>query len=689
VNRLAGETSSYLRQHQNNPVDWYPWGDLAFERALEEDRPVLLSVGYSACHWCHVMAHESFEDPDLAAIQNRLFVNIKVDREERPDVDRIYMDALQALTGGGGWPMTVFLLPDGRPFFAGTYFPPDDRPGLPGFRRVMESLAAAYRDRREEVVASAERLTQALAPAPLVPAPLDGMRMAEILASAEERLLRGVDREYGGFGGAPKFPQCAALDFLLTREALSQSQPAGEVVQSALQAMAQGGIRDHLGEGFHRYSVDQRWAVPHFEKMLYDNAQLLRLYLRSWQARGQAAHLDMARRAADFLIDQLRLPAGGFAASLDADTEQGEGAYYAWSEAELVEALGQDRLQLAITLFGGPGDARTEQGDMVLRGGAHAEVPSLAEGELTSARQTMVRQLAMVRSRRPPPGRDDKLIVGWNALAIVALSELALATGESGYLEEALRGADVIVNQASVDGRLCHLFDGTAARFSATLEDLAGFALACLALHEVTGQGRWFDLALEQATRIEAEYADPEGPGWFDSPANHDRNLKVRPRSLEDGAQASGVSQMAELCLRLHALTGDDSWRIRVTEFLSAMTTAMERFPSAFAALLSVMAVLESGQIELALICSDQDRAHWPLLERARSRLRPELAVGVGRLAPGQREATSGPPLVFQRTQIDGSLTAYVCRGFTCRLPVTDGEALERELGRAVPPRLG
>src|SRR5487761_1360149 len=370
MNHLSEETSPYLIQHRDNPVDWYPWGEAAFRRAGAEDRPILLSVGYSACHWCHVMAHESFENPALAQLQNQLFVNNKVDREERPDVDRVYMDALQALTGSGGWPMTVFLLPDGRPFFAGTYFPPEDRPGLPGFRRVMESVAGAYRDRRAEVVASAERLSQALVPAPLIsPEPTDP-HFAQVLDAAETRLIRSADLEYGGFGGAPKFPQCAALEFLLSRAVTRRSPAAAEVVRCTLDAMAQGGIRDQLGEGFHRYSVDRRWAVPHFEKMLYDNAQLVRLYLHSWQAHGDPQHLELAQRTADFLIHQMGLPGGGFAASLDADSAAGEGAYYAWTREQLEAVLSPAQIDLAEELFGGTGAARTDQGGWVLRGGA-------------------------------------------------------------------------------------------------------------------------------------------------------------------------------------------------------------------------------------------------------------------------------------------------------------------------------
>ncbi len=684
MNRLGEETSPYLRQHRDNPVDWYPWGEEAFRRAREENRPILLSVGYSACHWCHVMAHESFEDPLLADVQNRLFVNIKVDREERPDVDRVYMDALQALTGGGGWPMTVFLLPDGRPFFAGTYFPPQDRAGLPGFRRVMEALAGAYRERYQDVVESADRLSEALRPAPLISAaPVESV-LGATLAAAEERLIQSADLEFGGFGGAPKFPQAAVLDFLLTREVLNQSAAARAVVLRTLDAMADGGIRDQLGEGFHRYSVDRRWAVPHFEKMLYDNAQLVRLYLRGWLVHGTPRHLDVARHTADFLIDQMELPGGGFAASLDADTAEGEGAFYAWTTEQLSAALGPERLELALELFGGQGDAHTDQGGLVLRGGRSSAAPGGAEeADRRSIRQSMVETLERDRSRRLQPGRDDKLIVGWNALAIAALAELAVVAGESRYLESAARAAEVIVAKASVGGQLHHLFDGTRARFVATLDDLAAMALAALALHETTGAPRWFDLAVDIAKRIERDYRDAEGPGWFDVPLDHDPHLKARPRTLEDGAQPSGVSLTTELFLRLDALMGGGPWLERATDVLQAMSSAMVRFPSSFGALLCAAALLERGPIQLALVVPTGDLAHWPLLLRARSRLRPQLVVGVGQVRSGRASAEQGAPLVLDRPLLDGDPTAYVCQGFACRLPVTDGPGLERELDGA------
>jgi uncharacterized protein YyaL (SSP411 family) len=683
VNRLARETSPYLLQHQNNPVDWYPWGEEPFLRARREDRPILVSVGYSACHWCHVMAHESFEDPVLAAVQNRLFVSIKVDREEHPDVDRVFMDVVQALTGGGGWPMTVFLLPDGRPFFAGTYFPPQDRMGLPGFGRVLGSVAQAYRERREEVVATAEKLSLALAPAPLVPASPSEELLTRTTAAAEGRLLGAADPDNGGFGGAPKFPQCAVLEFLLARHVLNHKEASWEVVERALQGMAAGGIRDQLDEGFHRYSVDGRWAVPHFEKMLYDNAQLARIFLHAWQAHHHPGHLDLARRTLDFLLRRMELPGGGFAASLDADTAAGEGAPYLWSTEEVALVVGEERLALAQRLFSGPGEAVTDQGGWVLRGGQDlaglAEELGVTAAELEAEREAMVGLLAAARAARPQSGRDPKLIVGWNALAILALCEFATASGEQAYLEAARRCARAILEKARVGGQLHHLFDGSTARFPAALDDLAGMGLAALALHEATGDSTWFELGLELAQMAEADYRDPDGPGWFDTPIGPGSNLPVRSRTLEDGAQPSGVSLMAELCLRLHALTGDTGWHDRAQAAMAALSSAADRFPSAFGALLTVMAVSQAGLVELALLAPDHS-SHSELLQGCRQHFRPELVIGVGRVPSAEPEATAGPPLVRFRQLLRGLPTAYVCRNFSCRLPVTGAAELDREL---------
>ncbi len=666
-------------------MDWYPWGEEAFRRAREEDRPVLLSVGYSSCHWCHVMAHESFEDPAIAELQNRLFVSVKVDREERPDVDRVYMEALQALTGGGGWPMTVFLLPDSRPFYAGTYFPPVDRGGLPAFPRVMVAVAEAYQRRHQDAVASAERLAQALSPPAPAPEPRRTIGWGTLLARAEDRVLERVDHEFGGLGTAPKFPQWPLLDFLLLRAALAHSARAGETATGALRAMAQGGIHDQLGGGFHRYSVDRRWAVPHFEKMLYDNAQLIRTCVRSWQLNQDHLALALARRTADFLLTDLSLESGGFAASLDADSPDGEGAFYTFTESELDSALDGLPRQRAEELFGGPGPALTEEGRTVLRGGSHvpkgrAEPWGDDAGE--PLRSQVLERLAHIRAARPRPTRDGKVIVGWNALTISALAELAVACDVPAYLARARSAMEAILGQASSRGEVMHLFDGAEARVSATLEDLTALGLAALALHEAEGDARWFDLGLELAQRVEREFASEDGGGWYDTKADHDPNLRFRPRSLEDGAVPSGGAQMAELCLRLAALTGDPGWRERAESVLGAMAVALERAPMACGAWLGAATLLAQAPVELALV-APAPGGHWSLLRQARSQLRPQVVVAVGQPGPGSEQAEAGPPLVRLRRWLEGRATAYVCRDFACHLPVTAADALEVQLEAA------
>ncbi len=667
-------------------MDWYPWGEEAFALARRLDRPVLLSVGYSSCHWCHVMAHECFEDADLAALQNELFVSIKVDREERPDIDRVYMDALQAMTGGGGWPMTVFLLPDARPFFAGTYFPPQDRAGLPGFGRVMRSIAQAYRERGSEVRETAGRLNQALQPAPLI-ASRDREGLRGLLARASSRLIRYWDRGYGGFGDAPKFPQLPVLEFLLARHVIAGDSEAWDAVRSSLTGMARGGIWDQIGEGLHRYSVDRRWAVPHFEKMLYDNAQLLRVAVHAWQARGEDQHLELARASARFLLAEMELPGGGFAASLDADTEAGEGAYYVWTDEQLRQALGSEsEVRLVEELFGGEGPARTPEGGLVLRGGLALESDAGPDPTGTPRRQLAAR-LLRARQRRPAPARDRKLVLGWNALAIRALAEFSVATQSTPQLDAALRAAQLIRERAADgEGGFRHLYDGGTARFGATLDDLAAWGLAGLALHEASGEPGWFELALHQAEVVEGRYRDSQGPGWFDVPTDHDPVLATRPRSLEDGAQPSGMALMAELCLRLHALTGDHRWRERGEAALLALASAAERFPSAFGALLTALQLLESGPVELALLVPPGRRRHWELLTRARARFRPSLTVGVAvPISDGTDVAGGGgPPLTWSRPLLEGRATAYVCRDFACRLPVSAPADLERELDAAL-----
>jgi uncharacterized protein YyaL (SSP411 family) len=682
MNRLASEPSLYLRQHQANPVDWYPWGEEAFALAKAKDKPLLLSVGYSSCHWCHVMAHECFEDPELAAIQNRLFVSIKVDREDRPDVDRIYMEALQALTGSGGWPMTVFLLPDGRPFFAGTYFPKVDRPGLPGFQRLMEAVEHSYRSRRQEVEQMAAELAATLTPARPRSQQGGGSRGA-VLEAATSLLVGSLDEVHGGFGGAPKFPQAPLVEFLLSRAALAGDPEALRAADLTLSKMAGGGIRDQLAGGFHRYSVDARWAVPHFEKMLYDQAQLICLYLHLWQLGKRPEALETARSTADFVLSELALPEGGFAASLDADTGKGEGLTYVWGEEELRRAAGEDSGLLS-RLFRLDPLALVEDG-LVLQGGTpwgEAGAPPTGGGKADEAR--LRQRLIELRRNRPQPTRDDKVVASWNGLTIAALAELGLATGEGRYLAAAERAGGMLRQLgAGPEGQLRHVFEGGQAHFEATLDDLAATALAALWLHQSTGDPQWFHWALQLATDAEQRHRDPEGPLWFDTAAGHDPLLTARPMGLDDGAVRSGTSLMVDLCLRLTALTGELSWARRAEEVLDALAAPTERVPAAFGGLLLDRQLLESGMVELAVVVSSaQGAAHLALLQRAHSRHWPNLAVGVGRVSASASGAAAGPPLAEGRCLLDGAPTAYVCRRFACQLPTNDLAVMEQELGR-------
>ena len=683
MNRLERESSLYLRQHRFNPVDWYPWGAEAFARAQAEDTPVLLSVGYSSCHWCHVMAHECFEDSDLANVQNRLFVSIKVDREERPDVDTMYMEALQALTGSGGWPMTVFLLPDGRPFFAGTYFPKEDRHGLPGFGRVMEAVAEIYRTRRDEAVGVAGELMSRLESTAISPVHAQAPPTSEQLAGAATALLDSVDTLHGGFGRAPKFPQVPLLEFLLTRAALAGDGRASQAVTLTLARMASGGLHDQVGGGFHRYSVDERWAVPHFEKMLYDQAQLISCYLHLFLQEGIPQSLAVARRTADFALQEMLLPNGGFAASLDADVQGGEGSTYLWDRVELDQAVAaDDRAALARLLRLDP--AATVTGRFVPQAGAeryqwgHREVAIEASQDGDGR---VLTSLMALRNARPQPQRDEKVVIAWNALMVIALCELGTATGDLRYTAAAEQTGRLLLSEGGGQPALLpHLAGRDPAQLPANLEDLAAAALAGLRLHEVTGDESWFDWALTIARRSDQELLDPREALWYDVAADQDPLLKLRPRALEDGATRSGNSLMVELCLRLHALTGDAVWEQRADGALATLGSASIRVPAAFGGFLQSAQVLRAGLLELALVSASPSPAHHALLRRARERHRPNLVVGVGLNPPQTLAAVTGPPLVRGRAASAGSPTAHVCRQFSCRLPTTDPELMRRDL---------
>ncbi len=667
-NRLADETSPYLRQHQDNPVDWYPWGEAAFERARVEDRPILLSVGYSACHWCHVMAHESFEDPQTAAVMNELFVNVKVDREERPDVDGIYMSAVQATTGRGGWPMTVWLTPEGKPFFAGTYFPPDDRHGLPSFRRVLTSVAEAWSERRDGVEDQADHLTSAVARRLPVADTVPGR---DALAAAYLRIEASFDHRRGGFGGAPKFPQQPVLEFLLRAAGQPWAPRAQDMVEATLARMASGGIRDHVGGGFARYSVDADWLIPHFEKMLYDNAQLARLYLRAWQVTGRSGFRDIAVETLDYLLRDLSHPDGGFFSAEDADSEGAEGKFYTWTKEEFHLLVGTGA-EVAGAHFGVTGPGNFE--------GANHLHEAVAPDELAGRFDMPVEDVVDIldrakeallhhRSNRVRPGLDDKIITAWNGLALRAFAEAGVILGDERLLERARRNARFVLdNLRTDDGRLLRSWGQGTAKILGFLDDYAGYAVGLFTLYQATGEVEWYTEA-ERLTRTMLELFT-DGGSLYSTGADAEE-LITRPMDQMDNPLPSGTSLAAEALLWLSLYTGDSELRLAAERALRDSAALVEQYPSAVGHLLSVLTSLDIGPREVAIVGPDAGALHQVVWEA----FRPELIIALDRAnADG-----AIVPLLANRAQNGGTL-AYVCEGFACKLPVSDPAALRSQL---------
>ncbi len=643
-NRLAGETSPYLLQHQDNPVDWLPWGPEAWERARAENRPVLVSIGYSACHWCHVMERESFEDPETAALMNERLVCVKVDREERPDVDAIYMDALQAMTGSGGWPLNAFLTPEQVPFYAGTYFPPASRGGMPAWRDVVRAVTDAWEERPEEIRAGSERIVAHLRGGARI-SPAAGAVDAGILERAVESLRGAYDPARGGFGGAPKFPPHSALELLL-----SLGDPGGMAV-ATLRAMARGGIHDQIGGGFARYAVDATWTVPHFEKMLYDNALLARSYLHGWLVSRDAELLDAGRGILDWALREMRGPEGGFASALDADSEGVEGKFYVWSLAELEDVLGE-RAEAAMAYFGVSGGGNFEGENILVR--APGVDPPEDLPELRAA-------LLAARAERVRPGLDDKRLTAWNALMIGALADAGAVLGEPEYLDAARQGAEFVLRELrGADGRLLRTWKDGRAHLGAYLEDHAYLLEALLTLYEASWEGRWFAEARAVAEEILARFADPEHGGFFSVPADHEP-LVARRKDLEDSPIPSGNSAAALGLLRLAALTGEARYREAADGVIALLHPVAARHPQAFGHLLQAIAFSLGPVREVAI--AGQGPA-GPLAATVRSRLRPRLV-----LAGGEDPQV---PLLAGRGRVDGRPAAYVCESFACRAPVTD-----------------
>jgi uncharacterized protein YyaL (SSP411 family) len=653
ANRLAAETSPYLLQHKDNPVEWFPWGEEALDRARREDRPILLSVGYSSCHWCHVMERESFEDAATAAYMNEHFVNVKVDREERPDIDALYMEAVQGMTGRGGWPMTVFLDPDGVPFYGGTYFPPEPAQGMPSFRMVMEAVVEAFTNRRDEIRARAGRTRDQLGAIARIE-PSAELLDPRLLEAAVSALRRNADLEHGGFGGAPKFPPASALEFLLARG-------AREPVELTLDAMAAGGIYDQVGGGFARYSVDAVWLVPHFEKMLYDNALLARAYLHGWQALGHERYRRVCTETLDWALREMRGSEGGFYSALDADSEGEEGRFYVWTPDEIRQVLG-DRAEDALAFFG-----VTEAGNFEGRSVLHlpAGAPDAPPAWLADAREALYE----TRSRRVWPGLDDKRLAAWNALMVSALAEAGAVLGRDDYLEAAATCAGFVVERMrDEDGRLLRSYRDGVARLNAYLEDHAYLVEALLTLYEATFEQRWFEHARELADTMIERFGDPERGGFFSTAADHEA-LVARRKEIGDHPIPAGNSAAAFGLLRLAALTGERSYEHHAVGVLRLFHAAAIRHPDAFGHLLQALDFHLSPSREVALVApagaADPRAALAGLLAVARSGYRPRIVLA------GGADGTDVPELMRDRTAVEGRPAAYVCERFACRMPVT------------------
>jgi uncharacterized protein YyaL (SSP411 family) len=666
TNRLSASTSPYLLQHADNPVDWHEWGPDALELAAELDRPILLSVGYAACHWCHVMAHESFEDAATAAFMNDHFVNVKVDREERPDIDAVYMQATQAMTGQGGWPMTCILTPDGQPFFAGTYFPPEPRHGTPAFSQILQALADAWENRRDEVLASGSSIVEHLRSRGDIPsASVD----SGLLDAAVDTLVSQFDAEAGGFGAAPKFPPSMVLQFLLRQHARSGDDRSLAMVTRTCEAMARGGIHDQVGGGFARYGVDRFWRVPHFEKMLYDNAQLLSVYTRLAASPDAPVWADrVARETADFLLAELATAEGGFASALDADSdnedgESHEGTFYVWNRAQLVAALGADDGEWAADLLTVTDTGTFERGFSTLQ---------LLRDPDDDARWRDIRsRLAAARAQRARPGRDDKVVAAWNGLAISALSEASVLLADDRYARAATAAAELLVSVhgAGTDAFVRTSRDGRPGTSPAVLEDHANVAAAFLAVLGVTGQPIWLERAHLVLARALGHFGDGRG-GFFDT-ADDAEALVVRPQDPSDNAHPSGTSALIAALTSYAALTGEHRYRDAAELALTGVAALIKQAPRFAGWSMAGAEAMLAGPLEVAVVGADGDARR--ALHRAALAL-PGAVVVVGE--PGLEL-----PLFAERTEVDGRPAAYVCRDFVCQLPVTEPERLGRPAG--------
>ncbi len=670
TNHLKNETSPYLLQHVDNPVDWYPWGEEALALARQQDKPILLSIGYAACHWCHVMAHESFEDAATAAYMNAHFVNIKVDREERPDLDAIYMSAVVAMTGQGGWPMTVMLTPDGRPFFGGTYFPPQPRFNMPGFLQVLTAVADAWQNRRDQIDNSAGELTQHLQRTAVLSR--SGRPMDEkLLQIALTNIAQTFDEARGGFGGAPKFPPSMTLEFLLRLHLHTGDESSLFMAEYTLQKMAYGGMYDQLGGGFARYSTDANWLVPHFEKMLYDNALLSRVYLHAWQISGNPLYRRIVEETLDFVVRELRHEDGGFYSSYDADSEGEEGKFYVWRAAEIEAVLGEEA-GLFMQVYG-VSEAGNWEGKNILN------IPD-EQMEEDVARLAAARQkLLAVRNERARPGLDDKVLTAWNGLMLAAFAEAGRALKRPDYTAIASQNAQFLYeNLRGGDGRLLRAWKagsrtaGGRAKYNAYLEDYAFLADGLLALYHATFDDRWFVWARQLADRMLSHFRDEVHGGFYDTAVDHEQ-LVHRPKDVQDNAIPSGNAAAAQVLLKLSLYTGDGGYADAAEESLVSLYELMAQHPTAFSHWLGTAVFLLSRPREVAIVGDHGLPDTEAMIEVVSAHYRPDLVTAVGR-------GGKNIPLLAERKMLDGKATAYVCRRFVCQQPVNDPAALADQL---------
>jgi uncharacterized protein YyaL (SSP411 family) len=724
TNRLIQESSPYLLKHAHNPVDWYAWGEAALTKSKIEDKPILLSVGYASCHWCSVMERESFENESTAQIMNENFVSIKVDREERPDIDSLYMDAVQAMTGSGGWPMTVFLTPEGLPFYAGTYFPPKDRYGMPGFPKVLQRLSDFYRNQREKVNETAEQFrdfySRRVRLGQMVP--VRGVVEADtldpaILDQAAEKFAATFDRAQGGFGRAPKFPHPMALDALLQHHLRatklrsqnmtgeseirpasqnitgeSEIRPAGQnmtgefsdlhIVELTLQKMANGGMYDQIGGGFHRYSVDDRWLVPHFEKMLYDNALLSRVYLHAWQVTGNAFYRRVLEETLDYVLREMTSPEGGFYSTQDADSEGEEGKFYLWTPDEISAVLGERDGKLFCAYY----DV-TEHGNFEHKNILHVDHSlkeivkqlKVSDATLSKALARGRRELYEVRAKRIWPARDDKILTAWNGLLLRSMAEAARALDRADYRAAAARNAEFLLSQMrGENGRLLRTYREGRAKLNAYLEDYACLGMALLAVYEATFDVRWFTEAQRLAYEMIGLFWDEQDGGFFSTGHDHE-TLIGRPKELTDNATPSGNSVAVELLLHLAAFTGEEEYRERAVTILRPLAPALAEHPSALSQFLLDLDFLIGPAREVAIIGDPAAEETQALLGVINHAFRPNLVLASA--TPGDAAAAQAIPLLQERPQRAGKATAYVCQHFTCQAPVTEPEALAAQLG--------